>query len=915
MDPLYIDATSTGIIQIKPIEGSAEAGMELQKITGIMEKFGVTSRTLRYYEQVGILQSTRPPHEKYRYYDEENMNRLQQILVLRKMQIPIKDIIKIFESTDIKVLVQTFVSRIEAINEEMATLSELKAIVNDFLDAMLKSGVSHISALPFLYDRVSNQVASTEETVDGHSLERLSRVSKKLAKVPELTIVELPAMQVLSSKLEETGRSDPEAFWDYLASNRIPFGAPGSRSLFEYQQDDETIMAKKMDETVSAALSAASASPFREERFEGGLFATCSIFVDQDIGEVQLGMIQSFDDNPYYEVDYLHGGALRQNTLAEAVLSPNSGRERINLYLPIKKRQPDAADFKPNRQLEGATLDEIQQANPSLKEYVVDFTKVTPVYDPHYQVLDNGEAEFNCWISARMLNTNVEVKLPFRVDIEFLAESQNEAFGYGADEGSLWFSHQGHVYCINAENNSESRLSKHAIIFDQPVIGNRFLFPQIGHLQHDAYNLFSWIIGEKHFAVAVNGEVRYCGTDFPYMSMDLHLQKPASIFIGSNGQGKKLFRSIKITQLKSAPKFYLPKGVLSMESRPSNNSLPNLRPIVTPHFGENYWFNGCAGYAMECAGERNYDYWFFGGLTGDNFAQVHSRDRFRGDGVTDYRLGGEENYAFVENIFQQCGYASSFIPLKQILNNREMYVQTLMAYIDKGIPVIVNDYGLNPHGRFGWGVFVGYEDYGKTLLYMGGDATQPDRISLKELLPDNYEKDGGYCHGWIFLGEKKREVSLAEIYRSAILNLPDLLTFEQPGYSFGPKAFREWAAAIEGGRFDGMKPEEFDDWGMYKVYVCNLATNSGCCRSFLEKALELNPDLTFIERIIAFYRQTGRYWNDHDGDDLEALGGGFNVTLEALQDGEKRGKIAARIRAFADCMDGVVEVIESWREC
>lgn len=28
-----------------------------------------------------------------------------------------------------------------------------------------------------------------------------------------------------------------------------------------------------------------------------------------------------------------------------------------------------------------------------------------------------------------------------------------------------------------------------------------------------------------------------------------------------------------------------------------------------------------------------------------------------------------------------------FVPLKQILNNREMYVQTLMASIDKGIPV------------------------------------------------------------------------------------------------------------------------------------------------------------------------------------------------------------------------------------
>lgn len=883
--------------------------MELQKITGIMEKFGVTSRTLRYYEQVGILQSTRPPHEKYRYYDEENTNRLQQILVLRKMQIPIKDIIRIYESTDMKVLVQTFVGRIEAINEEIATLSELRAIVDDFLNAMLKSGVSHISALPFLYEKVAGQVASAGETEEVQALERLSRVSEKLTKMPELTIVELPPMTVLSSMHKETGRSDPEAFWDYMAENQIPFGTPGSRSLFEYQQGDETIVAQKIDDAVSAALFDANTGVFRKEMFEGGLFATCGVYIDQDIGEIQLRMIQSFDDNPYYEVDYLHGGALRQNTLAEAVLSPDSRRERINLYLPIKKRQPDAADFKPNRQLEGMSLAEIEQANPPLKEYRVDFAKVTPVYDPHYRVLDNGEAEFNCWISARMLHTNVEVKLPFRVDIEFLAEAQSEAYGFGADEGSLWFSHHGHVYNINAENNSDSRLSKHAILFHQPVIGNRFLFPKIGHLQHDVYNTLTWIIGEKHFAVAVNGEVRYCGVDFPYMNMDMHLQKPAPIFIGSNGQGKKLFRSIVITQLKSVPKIHMPKGALTMEFQPSNNTLPNLRPIITPHYGENYWFNGCAAFVMECAGEQEFDYWFFAGVTGDNFAQVYSRDRFRGDGVTDYRLGEEDNHAFVEGIFGQCGYASSFIPLKQILKNRDMYIQTLIAYINKGIPVIVNDYGLNPHRRFGWGVLVGYEDYGKTLLYMGGDATQPDRISVNELLPDHYETDRDYCQGWVFLGEKKRDVSLAEVYRNRIFGLPELLTYEQPGYCFGPKAFREWAEDIESGRFDGMKPEEFEDWAMYKVYVCNLATNSGGCRSFLEKALELNSDLAFIQGILAQYRQTGHYWNNHNGEDLEALGGGFNVTLEALQDKEKRIKIAARIRAFADCMDGVVEAV------
>lgn len=57
--------------------------MDLIKITRVTEMFGVSSRTLRYYEQVGLLRSERPPFEKYRYYDSENINRLRQILVLR----------------------------------------------------------------------------------------------------------------------------------------------------------------------------------------------------------------------------------------------------------------------------------------------------------------------------------------------------------------------------------------------------------------------------------------------------------------------------------------------------------------------------------------------------------------------------------------------------------------------------------------------------------------------------------------------------------------------------------------------------------------------------------------------------------------------------------------------------------------
>ncbi|MNN79839.1 hypothetical protein D3C81_1965150 [compost metagenome] len=82
----------------------------------------------------------------------------------------------------------------------------------------------------------------------------------------------------------------------------------------------------------------------------------------------------------------------------------------------------------------------------------------------------------------------------------------------------------------------------------------------------------------------------------------------------------------------------------------------------------------------------------------------------------------------------------------------------------------------------------------------------------------------------------------------------------------------------------------------------------------MEKAFELNPDLTFIPDTAALYERMGRYWNNNDGMDLESLGGGFNVTLDALQDKERRNKISDTLRRFADCKDEVVSLIERFKE-
>lgn len=581
------------------------------------------------------------------------------------------------------------------------------------------------------------------------------------------------------------------------------------------------------------------------------------------------------------------------------------------IFLPVKRRLPNPEKYDPNERVMNISLDEIERDNPILCEYNIPLSEISPVNNPHYKVLETGEAEFIGWIAARKLSTNVSVRIPFRVDIEFMADRESERFGYGSDEGSIRFYHGNNMFAINMENKADSRLSKAAICFHQPILGDYYCYPKLGSIKYNEYNTLTWIIGEKHFAVVINGEVRYCGVNFPYMASDLHLQKPETVLIGSDGQGKKYFKSIKVSRLKTTPRIRIKRGELNMATKQSNNIIPVIHPLITMHYGENYWFNGCAKYVMECLGEKDYDYNFFAGLTGDNFAQVYSFDRFRGDGATDYFISEAGGTNFIEDIFAECGYASTFVTISQLANNREMYIQTLMAYIDKGLPVISNHWSKDPNEKWGWGVFTGYEDYGKTLLFVSSEMKEPERITPDDLLPEEFMVGQEYCNGWIFIGEKRKDVNLAELYRKRIFTLPQLLTIKTEGYCFGAEAFRSWAADIENGKFDGMKPEEFDTWYMYTVYVCNLATNGSCCHAFLKKALQLNPDLEFIEEIHSLYEQMRRMWNGQNGEDLEAIGGGFNITLNALQDKNRRRRIAAKLREFAEVTDKVVAVVNS----
>ena len=61
---------------------------------------GVSVRTLHYYDEIGLLRPAEVTQAGYRLYGERELLRLQQILLFRELEFPLKEIMPLLEGGD-----------------------------------------------------------------------------------------------------------------------------------------------------------------------------------------------------------------------------------------------------------------------------------------------------------------------------------------------------------------------------------------------------------------------------------------------------------------------------------------------------------------------------------------------------------------------------------------------------------------------------------------------------------------------------------------------------------------------------------------------------------------------------------------------------------------------------------------------
>ena len=72
----------------------------MMTVNEVSKLAGVSVRTLQYYDTIGLLKPAEYSESGYRLYDDTDLERLQQILLFRELEFPLKDIKEIINRSD-----------------------------------------------------------------------------------------------------------------------------------------------------------------------------------------------------------------------------------------------------------------------------------------------------------------------------------------------------------------------------------------------------------------------------------------------------------------------------------------------------------------------------------------------------------------------------------------------------------------------------------------------------------------------------------------------------------------------------------------------------------------------------------------------------------------------------------------------
>ncbi|MCI8673916.1 MAG: MerR family transcriptional regulator [Lachnospiraceae bacterium] len=137
----------------------------MKTVKDVSEITGVSIRTLRYYDEIGLLKPTELTEAGYRLYDNKALEKLQEIMFFRELEIPLADIKEMMENPDY--------DREQALSAQKTLLEHKRNRLNGIIEliADVTKGVNTMSFEAFNNEDVQKIIDHTLSCMSKESID------------------------------------------------------------------------------------------------------------------------------------------------------------------------------------------------------------------------------------------------------------------------------------------------------------------------------------------------------------------------------------------------------------------------------------------------------------------------------------------------------------------------------------------------------------------------------------------------------------------------------------------------------------------------------------------------------------------------------------------------------------------------
>ena len=163
---------------------------------------GISIRALRYYDEIGLLKPTELTEAGYRLYDNKALEKLQEIMFFRELEIPLTDIKEIMDNPDY--------DKEQALSAQKSLLEQKRNRLNGIIDLItdVMKGVNTMSFEAFNNEDVQKMVNHTLECMSKESLDEQVQKYGSMEKYKEHLVSGFANEQAMADLLKWYGSKE-----------------------------------------------------------------------------------------------------------------------------------------------------------------------------------------------------------------------------------------------------------------------------------------------------------------------------------------------------------------------------------------------------------------------------------------------------------------------------------------------------------------------------------------------------------------------------------------------------------------------------------------------------------------------------------------------------------------------------------